>query len=79
MKGDKTQSLPPIKTQALTNLITDPIDKANIIYDYFTSQTKLAEEHKPTPLLAYKTRQKLTSIELTLQEVSDVLTTLNKK
>ena len=78
MKGEKTQSLPPLKTQALANLITDPIEKANIINDYFTSQTKLAEEHKPTPLLAYKTRQKLTSIELTLQEVSDVLTTLNK-
>ena len=44
----------------------------------FTSQTKLAEEHKPTPLLAHKTRQKLTSIELTLHEVSDVLATLNK-
>ena len=39
MKGSNTQSLPPTKNQESGAVITDSEDKANLLNDYFTSQT----------------------------------------
>ena len=79
MKGSNTQSLPPMKNQESDAVLTDSEDKANLLNDYFTSQTVLPNEKGiPTPLVPGKTNCSLAEIDIKQDEVRDTLASLNK-
>ena len=44
MKGEHTQSLPQLKQEETGNIITDPGEKAELLNQFFVSQTKLKEK-----------------------------------
>ena len=79
MKGNNTQSLPPMRNQDSNAFIIDPNEKANLLNDYFVSQTILLnEETTPTPFLASKTDCILSDISITQDEIREILHSINR-
>ena len=53
------------------------IDKANMLNDYFCSQTVVNDNNKPLPQQTFTCNSRLNSITISQQDVRDVLNNLN--
>ena len=79
MKGNNTQSLPPMRNQDSNAFIIDPNEKANLLNDYFVSQTILPnKETIPTLFLARKTDCILSDISITQDAIREILYSINR-
>ena len=70
--------LPPLKQPDDPNTYVDTLDKAELLNNYFVSKSNLDDSSVHIPdVLNYKTKNRLSNLYVTHNEVIDVLTTLN--
>ena len=70
----KNSSIPPMKNN--NEIYTDDKDKANILYDYFKSQSCLYDNSKEPPQVDKTSTNDLSSIVTNAEEVKSILKTL---
>ena len=71
--------MPPLLNTENDILYVDDIDKYNLLNGFFSSISNLDDNNCNPPNLELRTNSKLAIIEFTINEISDILKSLNIK
>jgi hypothetical protein len=71
--------MPPLLDTENYILCVDDIDKYNLLNGFFSSISNLDDNNCNPPNLELRTNSKLAIIEFTINEISDILKSLNIK
>ena len=77
MKGSNNSfTIPPLFDENSQQYVYDDKSKANLLNEYFCSISDLDDSNREPPDLPRRTQSTLTSIEINIQEVKDILKVL---